>query len=255
MGKIGNNFGSLAIIGGLIASLHFLHAQGTGSGLATPVGTAGRNGMLTALSYPSNTLWLSVASMSNGWVNLILHGTTPGTNYVLLSKQTLADLNWSNAGAMTGTANQDWTAMSVPVGAQSSCFFQAQSAAGQPASTIFYLECQAVSNNVVNGLIHNSAPRFPTPCPPCNRCFGRRGTRKPRFMVLESPILRLSACRGWGGTCCSCGRDQTLPRASLGPGSRTMSSSGGMARCGLGEPMATVNWATANGLIPTRQYR
>jgi hypothetical protein len=50
------NFGSLAIIGGLIVSLHFLHAQGTGSGLATPAGTAGRNGMLPALNFPSNTL-------------------------------------------------------------------------------------------------------------------------------------------------------------------------------------------------------
>ncbi|MGO9477104.1 MAG: hypothetical protein ACLP7I_04095, partial [Limisphaerales bacterium] len=54
----------------------------------------------------TNTLWLSVASVSNGWVNLILHGTTPGTNYVLLSKQTLAAPSWSNAAAMTGATNQ-----------------------------------------------------------------------------------------------------------------------------------------------------
>ena len=94
-------------------------------------------------------------------MNLILHGTTPGMNYVLLSKQTLAGLNWSNVGAMTGAANQDWTAVSVPVGAQSSCFFQAQSAAGQTTSTILWLECLTVSNNVVNGLIHNSSPLVP----------------------------------------------------------------------------------------------
>ena len=40
----------------------------------------GANFTLPASSYPSNTLWLSVASVSNGWVNLILNGTTPGTN-------------------------------------------------------------------------------------------------------------------------------------------------------------------------------
>ena len=109
----------------------------------------------------TNTLWLSVASVSNGWVNLILHGTTPGTNYVLLSKQTLAAPSWSNAAAMTGATNQNWTTVSVSVGAQSSCFFKAQTAAGQTTSTILWLKGLTVSNNVFNGLIQNSSLLVP----------------------------------------------------------------------------------------------
>jgi hypothetical protein len=53
-------------------------------------------------SYPSNTLWLSVAGVSNEWVNLTLHGTTPGTNYVLLSKQALTDPSWNTVGTISG---------------------------------------------------------------------------------------------------------------------------------------------------------
>ena len=144
--------GGWLLVTGLIVGSHFLHAQGTGS--------SGGN-MTPALSYPSNTLWLSVASVSNGWVNLILHGTTPGTNYVLLSKQTLAAPSWSNAGTLTGATNQSWTPVSVPVGAQSSYFFQAQSAAGQTTSTNLWLEIPTNSLTTPGQLtvvIHNTLP-------------------------------------------------------------------------------------------------
>jgi hypothetical protein len=121
----------------------------------------GANFTLPASSYPSNTLRLSVASVSNGWVNLILHGTTPGTNYVLLSKQTLAAPSWSNAGTLTGTTNQNWTPVSVPVGAQSSYFFQAQSAAGQTTSTNLWLEIPTnglATPGQLTVVIHNTLP-------------------------------------------------------------------------------------------------
>jgi hypothetical protein len=116
----------------------------------------GANFTLPASSYPSNTLWLSVASVSNGWVNLILNGTTPGTNYVLLSKQTLAAPSWSNAGTLTGATNQNWTAVSVPVGAQSSYFFQAQSAAGQTTSTNLWIAQVLVLAGNLNGIATNT---------------------------------------------------------------------------------------------------
>jgi hypothetical protein len=121
----------------------------------------GANFTLLALSYPSNTLWLSVASVSNGWVNLILNGTTPGTNYILLSKQTLAAPSWSNAGTLTGATNQSWTPVRVPVGAQSSYFLQAQSAAGQTTSTNLWLEIPTnglTTPGQLTVVIHNTQP-------------------------------------------------------------------------------------------------
>jgi Alpha/beta hydrolase of unknown function (DUF900) len=141
MRTIRNSFGGLAVL----AAAFFL----------------GANFTLLASSYPSNTLWLSVASVSNGWVNLILNGTTPGTNYVLLSKQTLAAPSWSNAGTLTGATNQNWTPVSVPVGAQSSYFFQAQSAAGQTTSTNLWLEIPTnslMTPGQLTAVIHNTQP-------------------------------------------------------------------------------------------------
>ena len=141
MRTIRNSFGRLAVL----AAAFFL----------------GANFTLLASSYPSNTLWLSVASVSNGWVNLILNGTTPGTNYILLSKQTLAAPSWSNAGTLTGATNQSWTPMSVPVGAQSSYFFQAQSAAGQTTSTNLWLEIPTnglAPPGQLTVVIHNTLP-------------------------------------------------------------------------------------------------
>jgi hypothetical protein len=134
--------GGWLLVTGLIVGSHFLHAQGTGSS-------------------GGNSLWLSVAGVSNGWVNLILNGTTPGTNYVLLSKQTLTAPSWSNAGTLTGATNQNWTPVSVPVAAQSSCFFQAQSAAGQTTSTNLWLEIPTNSLTTPGQLtvvIHNTLP-------------------------------------------------------------------------------------------------
>ena len=121
----------------------------TGSGLAQLLPLGGN-------SYPSNTLWLSVAGVSNEWVNLILHGTTPGTNYVLLSKQALTDPSWNTVGTITGAMDQDWTPVSVPVGAQSSCFFQAQSAAGQTSITNLWIAQVSISSGSLVGIVTNS---------------------------------------------------------------------------------------------------
>ena len=85
-----NSIRSLAIIGGLVASLNLVHAS-------------------------TNTLWLSLSGVSNGWGTLTLNGTLPGSNYTLLSESTLIASNWNTAGQVTGAQNQSWTAVQVPL--------------------------------------------------------------------------------------------------------------------------------------------
>jgi hypothetical protein len=104
----------------------------------------------------TNTLWLSLSGVSNGWLTLTLNGTQPGSNYTLLFKQTLADSSWITAGTMTGATNQDWTAVSVPLGAQSSCFFQAQSAAGQTPIMNLWIARVGISSGKLVGIVSNS---------------------------------------------------------------------------------------------------
>jgi hypothetical protein len=63
----------------------------------------------------TNTLWLSLSGVSNGWLTLTLNGTQPGSNYTLLSQATLTASNWNAAGQVTGAQNQSWTAVQVPL--------------------------------------------------------------------------------------------------------------------------------------------
>ena len=73
----------------------------------------------------TNTLWLSLSGVSNGWLTLTLNGTQPGSNYTLLSQTTLTASNWNAAGLVTGAQNQSWTAVQVPL-TGSVWFVQAQ---------------------------------------------------------------------------------------------------------------------------------
>ena len=127
-------------------------------------------GFLTFIHAPrtaiasTNTLWLSVASVSNGWVNLILNGTVSGSNYTLLSKQFLTNLNWNTAGTVTGALNQDWTTVQMPMTGPA-LFLRAQydsgnSRGGTPGyyETNLWLEITGVSNNSVHLILHNTQP-------------------------------------------------------------------------------------------------
>ena len=128
--------------------------------------------MTPALSYPSNTLWLSLSGASNGWVNLILNGTQPGSNYTLLSQPTLTASNWSAAGLVTGAQNQTWTAVQMPVNG-SVWFVRAQYNAGGGSGggtgggtnggtaadygTNLWLSLTGVSNGIASLAVANSA--------------------------------------------------------------------------------------------------
>ena len=63
----------------------------------------------------TNTLWLSLSGVSNGWLTLTLNGTQPGSNYTILSQAALTASNWNAAGLVTGAQNQSWTAVQVPL--------------------------------------------------------------------------------------------------------------------------------------------
>jgi alpha-tubulin suppressor-like RCC1 family protein len=74
--------------------------------------------------------WLQVRNIANGYLNLILHGTIPGTNYVIRSIPSLMVTNvwtnWGFEGVCPGTASQYWTPVSVSLNGRQSLFLSAQ---------------------------------------------------------------------------------------------------------------------------------
>src|SRR5439155_1751748 len=53
---------------------------------------------MDAYSYPSNYLWLSIESASNGIASVTAHGTIADQIYELLSRERLSDTNWLSEG-------------------------------------------------------------------------------------------------------------------------------------------------------------
>jgi len=119
----------------------------------------------------TNTLWLSLSDVSNGWLTLTLNGTQPGSNYTLLSQATLTASTWNAAGMVTGAQNQSWTAVQVPL-TGSVWFVRAQydsggtgggtnggGTNGGPAGygASLWLKTGSVSNGVASLFVVNSA--------------------------------------------------------------------------------------------------
>jgi hypothetical protein len=78
---------------------------------------------MDAYSYPSNYLWLSIESASNGIASVTAHGTVPDQIYELLSRERLADTNWLSEGTFLGAENQDWTPTTITIGTRTSSLF------------------------------------------------------------------------------------------------------------------------------------
>ena len=104
MRTIRNSFGSLAIIGGLVALLSFVYAKQTT--MPNDRGDGGTNGSSYANYTPPDygtNLWLSI-SLSNSVVNLLLHNTQPGVPYLIRSREDLVSGSWFSEGMVTGAS-------------------------------------------------------------------------------------------------------------------------------------------------------
>ncbi len=86
--------------------------------------TEGGGMMLMSYAYPTNNaLWLEITSATNGFANLVVHGTVADETYEILSKETLTNTVWASEGTLLGAAGQDWTATAVLVGQRTNSLF------------------------------------------------------------------------------------------------------------------------------------
>ena len=106
--------------------------------------------------YPyASGLWIEILGISNAQTRLILHGTTAGTDYTLLSRDSLAPGQpWNAEQAVVGAGGQDWTPVQVPTFGRSHLFFWAQD--GTVAPQTMWLQATGVTNGYLNLILHGT---------------------------------------------------------------------------------------------------
>jgi hypothetical protein len=88
----------------------------------------GSENLLTESSYASNTLWLEIIGITNGWAYLALHGTVEDEPYEILSKPSLTTSAWTSEDFLLGAVGSDTTAITIPLlNRTNSLFFRARS--------------------------------------------------------------------------------------------------------------------------------
>lgn len=74
-----------------------------------------------AYNFPTNSFFLEILGVTNGYAWVTLHGTVQDEMYEILSKQTLSDTVWLSETKILGVAEQ--TAVTVPVGERTNSLF------------------------------------------------------------------------------------------------------------------------------------
>ena len=106
--------------------------------------------------YPyASGLWIEILGISNAQTRLILHGTTAGTDYTLLSRDSLAPSQpWNAEQAVVGAGGQDWTPVQAPTFGRSHLLFWAQ--VGTVTPQAMWLQALGISNGYLNVILHGT---------------------------------------------------------------------------------------------------
>ncbi len=81
---------------------------GTGAPAGTAPGTPVAGGASAGAKYSSSDFWLEITGVDDAYAYLILHGTTAGAYYDLLTKTNLNDPYWAAEQVITGQQGQTW---------------------------------------------------------------------------------------------------------------------------------------------------
>jgi hypothetical protein len=105
--------------------------------------------------YATGDFWLEITGVTNSLANLILHGTTGGTLYTIMSRQTLTpDDSWDAEAPLTGAAGQDWTPIQIPTFGRPVLFFEALIGSATPQRLWIY--ALGISNNCFNLILQGT---------------------------------------------------------------------------------------------------
>jgi hypothetical protein len=100
-------------------------------------------------SYSPDDLWLEITGVTNSTAYLTLHGTTSGTLYTILSKQSLSSPDqWDAEQPLIGAEGQDWTQTKIPTFGRPVLFFRALVGSAKPHRLWLYVP--SISQNSFN---------------------------------------------------------------------------------------------------------
>ena len=105
--------------------------------------------------YVTGDFWLEITGVTNSLANLVLHGTTAGTAYTIMSRQALTpDQPWDAEAALTGATGQDWTPIQIPTFGRPVLFFEALAGSAMPQRLRIY--ALGISNNCFNLILQGT---------------------------------------------------------------------------------------------------
>ena len=105
--------------------------------------------------YATGDLWLEITGVSNSLASLILHGSEPGTNYTILTRQRFApDDPWDAELQLVGAAGGQETPFQVPLFGRPRLFFRAYVGLDTPKR--LWLYPLGVTSNQFDVVVHGT---------------------------------------------------------------------------------------------------
>jgi Alpha/beta hydrolase len=104
----------------------------------------------------TNGLWLQITGVSNSIAHVILHGTTAGTAYTILSRQSWQSNDpWDSEMPLTGADGQDWTPFQVETFGRRVLFLWAE--VGTVLPQRLWLQSIGISGGYYNLILHGTS--------------------------------------------------------------------------------------------------
>jgi alpha-tubulin suppressor-like RCC1 family protein len=127
----------------------------TGYSWPTPSGDSGGGQGPYQPAYSSGDLYLDITGVTNSRANLILHGTSNGVLYTILSRHSLLPGDpWHAEQPLVGAAGQDWTPTQIPMFGRRMLFFRAL--VGSATPTRLWLFPLGIRSNCFNVVLHGT---------------------------------------------------------------------------------------------------